>query len=142
LNVADRAENPGPQLIVKRNRHRSTNIIDNALVDPALIFLLDQQAVNGNLGDVSFIWSSVVWTKTVLHIDGRQASVRLYDSIRLAGNAIAIGMQDDLLHAGQLFPSLDCIDVNHLPLCQSGILERLTRAGAGPGSPENERQQN
>jgi hypothetical protein len=51
-------------------------------------------------------------------------------------------MEHSLTHADQFCTVLDRIDGNDLPVCQAGVTNRLARAAAGPGCPENERKQN
>jgi hypothetical protein len=77
----------------------------------------EKQTIDGNLGKVSVIWTSISRADTLLYIDGHRPALRSNDSIRLARNAVSRRLENALLHAGQLFSLLNCIDRDHLSFC-------------------------
>ena len=84
LNFVDHTQDPGPELLVKRNSYRPIDVVDDSFVDTALELLFEKQAIYGDLGHVSFIRPSISRTTTFFDVDGNGSANRSNDSIRPA----------------------------------------------------------
>src|SRR6266513_618907 len=83
-HLGNHSQDPSSELIVKLHGHRSIGVVDHALADAAFEFVFDEQAIHGNLGQMTFIWPPCPWASAFFDVDRGQAAVRADDSIRPA----------------------------------------------------------